>query len=186
MKKIGLAIIILIGLYFVFGDKTNGNEALVNEDPSEEIVNDTLSELELEASRLRGGVFVKEVTLNESRVDIIYTGDLQEYKTLINPQSQMTQTELEEYWETNNAIEKMLVDSPVRMMKKFDFIDTVCVIFPYKGTVYSVTTDTNSLENFLELDFSTIQEDWTDSFVDPYVYHPVGRTLFLKKFGNTK
>lgn len=186
MKKIGLAVIILIGLYFILGGEAGKNETLVNEGPTEEVVNDTLSKLELEASRLRGGVFVKGVILNGTRLDVTYTGDLSEYKKLINPNSRMTQTELEEYWETNHAIEKMLVDSPVRMMKKFDFIDTVGVIFPYKGTVYSVTVDKSSLERFLELDFTTIKENWNDSFVDPFVYQPVGRTLFLKKFGNTK
>jgi hypothetical protein len=186
MKKIGLAIILLIGLYLVFGNKTSENELLVEEDTTEEIVSDTLSDLELEASRLRGGNFVKGVISNGTRLDITYTGDLMEYKKLINPRSQMTQTDLEEYWETNHAIEKMLVDSPVRMMKKFDFIDTVSITFPYKGIVYSTIVDKNGLEDFIDLDFSTVKEDWTNSFVDPYVYDPVGRELFLRRFGYIK
>lgn len=143
---------------------------------------ETLSKLKTEASRLRAGGSIKTVELEGKSAKIIYVKNYNEYKEL-NPQSGLTESELEAYWVSGDAIEKALVDGPVRIMKKLDYIDTVSIILPYKGTTYTISVNKNDLEKFVGADFQTIKSKWDETFSNPYVYNDKGRKSFLNKFG---
>lgn len=141
-----------------------------------------LSKLKIEASRLRAGGSVKTVELEGKSARIIYVKNYKEYKEL-NPQSGLTKSDLEEYWESGDAIEKALVDGSVRIMKKLDYIDTISIILPYKRATYTVSVNKTELEKFVGVDFSTIQNKWDETFSNPYVYDDNGRKSFFDKFG---
>jgi hypothetical protein len=158
--------------------KTEQTEKIEQESPKDE----KLSKLETEASRLRAGGSVKTVELKDKSAKIIYVKNYAEYKKL-NPQSGLTESDLEGYWESGDAVEKALVDGSVRIMKKLDYIDTVSIILPYKGTTYSISVNKIDLEKFVDADFPTIQNKWDETFSNPYVYDDNGRKSFFEKFG---
>ena len=86
-------------------------------------------------------------------------------------------------WRSGDAIEKALVDGSVRIMKKLDYIDTVSIDLPYKGTTYIISVNKTDLEKFVGTDFPTIQNKWDETFSNPYVYDENGRKSFFDKFG---
>lgn len=147
--------------------------------------NNNLAELKLEASRLRAGGSIKNVELSGNSAVITYVKDFEEYKSL-NPQSGLTKTELENYWENGGEIEKALVDGSVRLMKKLSFIDSVTIVLPFKGVIYSISVNKPDLEKFVGSDFNTIISNWDEKFSTPYVYNDQGRKSFYKKFGTKK
>ncbi|UFH32041.1 hypothetical protein LNP04_19060 [Chryseobacterium sp. C-71] len=158
--------------------KSKNTENIEIEQPK----NEKLSNLELEASRLRAGGSIKNVELDSKFAKITYVKDYEEYKEL-NPQSGLSKTELNAYWESGDAIEKALVDGSVRIMKKLDYIDTVSILLPYKGTNYSILVNKKDLEKFIGSDFATIKNKWDETFSNPFVYDDKGRKSFFKKFG---
>lgn len=66
-----------------------------------------LEKLEVESSRLRAGSSIKKVELKNGKAIIEYVKDYNEYKKL-NPQSGLTELDLENYWSSSDAIEKHL------------------------------------------------------------------------------
>lgn len=183
MKNTIIAVTIFSWIFVSCGNQTNETkttptENIENENPK----NENLTMLEREASRLRGGGSIRIVELEGKSARIIYVKDYNEYKVL-NPQSGLTKSDLESYWESGDAIEKALVDGSVRIMRKLDYIDTVSIILPYKGTSYSISVNKNDLEKFVGADFSIIQNKWDETFSNPYVYDDNGRKSFFDKFG---
>lgn len=148
-------------------------------------VDPNLEQLKTEASRLRNGGSVKSVELKNGKAIIAYVKDYTEYKQL-QPQSTLTENDLKEYWSTGNAIQKVLVEGPVQIMKKLSFIDEVELILPFQDKVYRVDVKKTELEKFIGKDFSVITNSWTKNFVDPYVYDKKGSQKFLNKFSIEK
>jgi len=178
---------ILLYTFVVFGcnnqqDKqpNNANEnAPITSNESKDV---KLQQLEVEASRLRAGGSIKSVELVEGKAIVKYVKDYAEYKQ-IQPQSSLTQADLESYWETGDAIEKALIDGSVRIMKKLDYVNATEIVLPYKGNTYSISVSKSELEKFTGLDFSTLQTNWDDKFSNPFVYDDNGRKKFFQKFG---
>jgi hypothetical protein len=183
VKKIIVAFIALSCILVSCGTpsdeaKPDHIEKIEQKNPKDE----NLSMLKREASRLRAGGSIKVVELEGRSAEIVYVKDYEEYKEL-NPQSGLSESELEGYWESGDAIEKALVDGSVRIMKKLDYIDIVSIILPFKGATYSISVAKTELEKFVGSDFSTIQNKWDDTFSNPYVYDDKGRKMFFDKFG---
>ncbi|MFC3158941.1 hypothetical protein SAMN05443633_107111 [Chryseobacterium arachidis] len=148
-------------------------------------VQTNLEQLKTEASRLSGGGSIKTVELENGKAVITYVKSYKEYKDL-NPQSGLTKNDLKSYWSTGNAIQKMLVGSPARLMKKLDFINEVKIILPFENKVYQIDITKSELEKFVGKSISEIENDWVKSFADPYIYDKKGREKFLKQFGTIK
>ena len=141
--------------------------------------------LETEASRLRGGGQIKSIKLDSSKAIIDYVGSYAEYKKL-NPNSGLTESDLNSYWDTGDAIKKALNDGAVRLMRKLDFIEQVEITLPRNGKEYKIDVSKSDLENFTRQDFESIKNNWDASFSDPYVYNEAGRNQFFSKFGSIK
>lgn len=183
MKKPIITVVVLFWILVSCGNQPNESkldqtEKIEQKSPKDE----KLSKLEREASRLRAGGSVKTVELEGKTARISYVKNYEEYKKL-NPQSGLTKIDLEGYWESGDAIEKALVDGSARILKKLDYIDNISIILPYKGTTYSISVSKNELEEFVGADFSTIQNKWDETLLNPYVYDENGRKSFFDKFG---
>ncbi len=100
--------------------------------------------------------------------------------------SKLTQSDLNGYWNTRDAIEKALVDGSVRMMKKLDFLNNVEIVLPYNQKTYSIKVTKEKLEWYIGKSFVMIEADWNQSFSEPYVYNNEGREKFFKEFGAIK
>lgn len=183
MIKTIITVAVLSWILVSCGNQTNESSTdQIEKTEQESPKNEKLSKLEREASRLRAGGSVKSVDFEGKSAKIIYVKNYEEYKEL-NPQSGLTESDLEGYWESGDAIEKALVDGSVRIMKKLDYIDTVLIELPYKGTTYTISVNKTDLEKFVGADFSTIQNKWNETFSNPYVYDDDGRKSLFNKFG---
>lgn len=150
-----------------------------------DIYNKNLETLKKEASRLRGGGQIKEVKLNKNKTTIIYCSNYKEYKKL-QPQSNLSKKDIDNYWETSNTLKKMLVGGPVRLMKKLDFLNEVEITIKRNRKTYSVIVRKKELEKFIGKSFDIIKIGWEHNFINPYVYDKKGRDKFFKEFGKIK
>lgn len=144
-----------------------------------------LEKLNLEASRLRAGGSVKEVTIKEGKATITYVKNQKEYKEL-NPNSSLSEADRDSYWDSEKTIKKALIDGPTRIMMKLDFINEVEINLPIKGVNYSIKVNKAELEKYTKTDFESIKEDYDGKFNNPYVYNEDGRNKFFTKFGKKK
>ena len=143
------------------------------------------NELKIEASRLRAGGSIKKIELNGDKANITYVSNFEEYKKL-NPQSSLTEDDLNVYWESGDAIEKALIDGSVKIMKKLNFVNEVRIELPYKENIYNISVSKTELEKFTGKDFETITSNWNELFSNPYVYNKKGRDTFFAKFGSKR
>lgn len=182
MKKI-LVIICFILIY------SCGNSTSEEKEPTEIVETESgptdLDRLKLESSRLRGGGFIKNVDFENGKATIHYVKNYKEYKEL-NPQSGLKKENFDDYWSTEEVIEKALVDGSVRLMKKLDFVDHVEIILPNQGKEYSIRIKKTELEQFIGLDFQTIIANWDEEFTEPFVYNDQGRKKFFSQFVKKK
>ncbi|MBX2953469.1 MAG: hypothetical protein KF870_13250 [Leadbetterella sp.] len=180
-----LIFIVISSLFFGCGNQNKAKET--DNVLSGNILTDEakLDMLKTEASRLRGGGSIKNVELNGGKATIIYVSNYKEYKE-INPQSSLTEVELNGYWETEDSIQKALNDGSVRIMRKLDFISEVNIILPFNENIYEISVNRLELERFVGKDFKTIEENWDTLFSNPYVYDKNGRQVFFEKFGAKK
>lgn len=143
----------------------------------------TIEQLRAEAYRLKGGNSIKNIELKNGKAIITYIKNFKEYKKL-NSQSGLTESDLKSYWSTGDAIKKMLVGSPARIMKNLDFINEVKIILPFENKTYQIDVKKSELIKFTGKSINEIKSDWSNSFADPYIYNKKGREKFFKKFGN--
>jgi hypothetical protein len=188
MIKIRTLTLVIIGSLMIFGcgnsKKENETETVKVETESEP-KNENLINLEREASRLRAGGSIKTVELVNGKATIEYVKDYKEYKEL-NPQSGLTKSSWETYWETSDGVQKAIVDGSVKLMKKLDYLNEVKITIPYNGKTYSIEVEKTKLEKFIGSDFKTIVADWDEKFSNPYVYNDNGRKKFFAEFGTTE
>jgi|GEM_PF-1897510 len=165
------------------GTTKQEKEANTSEQTVVDPANEQLEKLKAEASRLRAGGSIKTVTLEQGVATVEYVKDYNEYREL-NPQSSLTKSDLESYWESGDAIEKALVDGSVRLLRKMDFLEETNITLPYKGTTYSISVNKADLEKFIGVDLTQILANWDELFSNPYVYSDDGRSKFFNKFGS--
>lgn len=180
--RITFAIIISM-LFFSCGNPKSEKTETIITAPKTETSN--LEKLEVESSRLRAGGSIKKVELKNRNAIVEYVKDYNEYKKL-NPQSRLTELDLENYWNSSDAIEKALADGSVKLMAKLDFLDQVEIILPNKGTVYSINIRKSELEQFIGADFGTIKNNLDERFSKQYVYNDSGRQKLFLRFGKKK
>jgi hypothetical protein len=179
MNKKNVSIILFFFILISCSNKEN--EDKTQSEKYEVLKDDKIVKLEQEASRLRAGSTIKSVELNGKIAKISYVNNYEEYKK-INPQSELTELDFKDYWESGEAVEKTLVDGSVRIMKKLDYIDEVTIVLPIEGITHTIKVNKKDLEKFIKADFSTIISNWDKLFSKPYVYDDKGRKLFINKF----
>lgn len=186
MKKLNQILIIAIISISLFSCNNSKNEEENTKQIEENNSKDkNIEKSETEASRLRAGGSVKSVELNEGKAIITYVKDYAEYKEL-NPQSSLTENDLDAYWESGNAIEKALIEGSVKIMTKLDYINTVKIILPHKGKIYSINVNKTEFEKFAGSNFNKIKDNLENDFINKYVYNENGRKEFFKRFGEIK
>lgn len=183
MKKLKPFLIIAVLTISSFGCGNSQKEEKKTEENEKVVTKETnLEKLETEASRLRGGSSVKSVDLHNGKATINYVKNYEEYKKL-NPQSGLTEKDLNAYWDGENAVEKAVIDGSVKIMCKLDYVNEVEIVLPHNGKTYSVDVSKTELEKFTGSDFSILKDNLEHNFSDLFVYNDKERKEFLKKFG---
>ncbi|MCU5631248.1 hypothetical protein OCB76_08955 [Bacillus cereus] len=136
------------------------------------------------AQNIRGGNFIKDMKLNNKEAEITFHDSFASYKST-KPDSNVTEEQYKQYFSTGDAIEKIFVSEPSRLLRQFPDLDTVKMTLPFDGKTYSISLGRNSLNTYLGFkieDLKVEDKSWVKKFNDPYVYDKTKRTTFFKKF----
>ncbi|UYX50603.1 hypothetical protein M3Y14_18830 [Bacillus thuringiensis] len=136
------------------------------------------------AQNIRGGNFIKDMKLNNKEAEITFHDSFASYKST-KPDSNVTEEQYKQYFSTGDAIEKMFVSEPARLLRQFPDLNTVKITLPFDGKTYSTNLDRNSLNTYLGFkieDLKVEDKSWVKKFNDPYVYNKTKRKAFFTKF----
>ncbi|MCM3735562.1 hypothetical protein M3215_06955 [Bacillus cytotoxicus] len=136
------------------------------------------------AKNIRGGVFIKDIKLNNNEAEITYHDSYTSYKSQ-KPDSNMTEDVYKDYFSTGYAIEKILVGEPARLLRQFPNLNDVKMTLPFEGKTYSINLDRKSLNEYLGFKIESLSpedQSWQKKFNNPYVYNKTKRTAYFKKF----
>ncbi|HDX9634168.1 hypothetical protein [Bacillus cereus] len=136
------------------------------------------------AQNIRGGNFIKDMKLNNKEAEITFYDSFTSYKST-KPDSNVTEEQYKQYFSTGDAIEKMFVSEPARLLRQFPDLNTVKMTLPFDGKTYTTSLDRNSLNTYLGFkieDLKVEDKSWVKKFNDPYVYDKTKRKAFFNKF----
>uniref|UniRef100_UPI001F55D8B9 hypothetical protein n=1 Tax=Bacillus cereus group sp. BfR-BA-01309 TaxID=2920286 RepID=UPI001F55D8B9 len=136
------------------------------------------------AQNIRGGNFIKDMKLNNKEAEITFHDSFASYKST-KPDSNVTEEQYKQYFSTGDAIEKMFVSEPARLLRQFPDLNTVKMTLPFDGKTYTTSLERNGLNTYLGFkieDLKVEDKSWVKKFNDPYVYDKTKRKAFFKKF----
>ncbi|PHB29584.1 hypothetical protein COE80_11900 [Bacillus pseudomycoides] len=125
--------------------------------------------------------------LNNNEAEIAFHDSFVSYKSA-NPTSTNTEEQYKQYLSTGDAIEKMFVSEPARLLRQFPNLNTVKMTLPFDGKTYSTSLDRKSLNSYLGFkieDLKVEDQSWSKKFNNPYVYDKKKRKDFFEKFVTT-
>ncbi|MFC9449816.1 hypothetical protein ACFTSE_27155 [Bacillus cereus] len=163
-------------------NETKKKEATQQEQPKQvEISEDTFVSY---AQNIKGNAFIKDIKLNAKEAEITFYDSFSSFKSA-KPDSNVTEEQYKQYFSTGDAIEKMLVSEPARLLRQFPDLDVVKMTVPFEGRTYNINLDRKSLNTYLGFkieDLKVEDKSWVKKFNDPYVYDKAKRKAFFKKF----
>ncbi|MCU4771701.1 hypothetical protein OB977_00815 [Bacillus cereus] len=136
------------------------------------------------AQNIKGNAFIKDMKLNAKEAEITFHDSFSAFKSA-KPDSNVTEEQYKQYFSTGDAIEKMLVSEPARLLRQFPDLNAVKMTVPFEGKTYSINLDRKSLNTYLGFkieDLKVEDKSWVKKFNDPYVYDKTKRKAFFKKF----
>ncbi|QWH13300.1 hypothetical protein EXW38_18945 [Bacillus mycoides] len=136
------------------------------------------------AQNIRGGNFIKDMKLNNKEAEITFHDSFASYKSA-KPDSNVTEEQYKQYFSTGDAIEKMFVSEPARLLRQFPDLNTVKMTLPFDGKTYNTSLDRNSLNTYLGFkieDLKVEDQSWNKKFNNPYVSDKAKRKALFEKF----
>ncbi|PGE09525.1 hypothetical protein COM64_30100 [Bacillus toyonensis] len=136
------------------------------------------------AQNIRGGNFIKDMKLNNKEAEITFHDSFASYKSA-KSDSNVTEELYKQYFSTGDAIEKMFVSEPARLLRQFPDLNAVKMTLPFEGKTYNINLDRKSLNSHLGFkieDLKVEDKSWVKKFNDPYVYNKAKRKAFFTKF----
>ncbi|MFF2340394.1 hypothetical protein [Bacillus mycoides] len=136
------------------------------------------------AQNIRGGNFIKDMKLNNKEAEITFHDSFASYKSA-KADSNVTEELYKQYFSTGDAIEKMFVSEPARLLRQFPDLNAVKMTLPFEGKIYNINLDRKSLNSHLGFkieDLKVEDKSWVKKFNDPYVYNKAKRKEFFTKF----
>jgi len=124
-----------------------------------------LNLLKTQALKLKAGGEISSIQLSGSTASILYVSNYEEYKKL-QPQSKLTAEMFYNYWVTGDKLKKNLVEIPVNLMRKLNFLNKVELTLPRNNKTYFISVEKSQLEKFINKDFQEIVNDWVNTFYE--------------------
>lgn len=122
--------------------------------------------------------------LNNKEAEITFHDSFASYKSA-KPDSNVTEELYKQYFSTGDAIEKMFVSEPARLLRQFPDLNTVKMTLPFDGKTYNTSLERNSLNTYLGFkieDLKVEDQSWNKKFNNPYVYDKAKRKALFEKF----
>lgn len=153
-------------------------------EPAKEVKTVTQEEFEAYAQNITGGTFIKTISVTDNKGSIEYYGSFEEYKQA-NPDSLLKEEDYKSYFETGDAVEKILVSENVRLLRQFPDLTATSMILTYDGKTYSIDLDRQEVNEYLGFkveELSSSDGSWNEKFNEPIVYDDTKRKQFFDKF----
>ncbi|WP_052343536.1 hypothetical protein [Bacillus massiliigorillae] len=164
-------------------------KADVKEKQKEKVVKTvTQEEFESYARNIKGGTFIKTISVSQNKGNIEYFSTFDEYKTA-NPQGLLTEDDYKGYFDSGEAIQKIFVGENVRLLRQFPALDSTSMTLSFDGKSYSIDLkrdEVNAYLGFKVEELSTNDGSWNSKFSDPYIYSDEKRQAFFNKFATVK
>lgn len=106
-----------------------------------------------------------------------------------NPDSPLTEDDYKGYFDTGDAIEKILVGENVRLLRQFPDLTATSMVLPYGGQTYSIDLDRQAVNEYLGFkveELSLEDKSWHEKFSNPYIYDDTNRKQFFDMFVEVK
>ncbi|MGZ0050136.1 hypothetical protein [Brevibacillus gelatini] len=141
------------------------------------------------ATEIRGGTFLKQVDVSDDSATITVLGNYQDFKSL-NPKSTISEKDFNDYWNTGDAINKALMEEPVRILREFPGLNKVQLVIPINGKVYSCEMDRKTAEDYFKIDLNELHNDtsldsWREKIVKPF-FNKTEREKYVSQFVKVK
>ncbi|WP_310877102.1 excalibur calcium-binding domain-containing protein [Priestia megaterium] len=137
------------------------------------------------AGSLTGGTFITTTELKDGNKAIVkYADSFAAYKKE-NPNSKVTEDSYKNYFGTGEAIQKIMVGEPARLLKQFEGLESVSLTLPFEGKVYTTDITREELNKYLGFKIESLGEDsakWRSKFSDGYIYNEGKRQEMYNKF----
>ncbi|MDC0761715.1 hypothetical protein POF51_13495 [Brevibacillus sp. AG] len=134
------------------------------------------------APNLKGGQFITEAEIvNQDEAVITYADFATLKKT--KPETGMTEADAKNYWESGDAINKALMEEPIRLLKEFPELQKVKVTLNH-GKKYTTEVDRATIEDYLKVNLvetKTDKDKWRNEIVNKF-FTKEERAKYIEKF----
>jgi hypothetical protein len=102
-----------------------------------------------------------------------------------NPTQILSEQEYLDYFTKDDQLTKILVQEPVRLLMKLEFLEEITFNLPFSGKSYYLTLEREAVEEYIGMDLAELKIDknmWRDRFVGKFVYESHSRMQFIDNF----
>lgn len=134
------------------------------------------------APNLKGGPFITEAEIVNQNEAVITYADFATLKK-VKPETGMTEVDAKNYWESGDAINKGLMEEPIRLLKEFPELHKVKVTLNH-GKKYTTEIDRATIEDYLKVNLSEAKADkdkWRNEVVNKF-FTKDERAKYIEKF----
>ncbi len=134
------------------------------------------------APNLKGGPFITEAEIVNQNEAVITYADFATLKKA-KPETGMTEADTKNYWESGDAINKALMEEPIRLLKEFPELHKVKVTLNY-GKKYTTEIDRATIEEYLKVNLAETKTDkdkWRNEIVNKF-FTKEERAKYIEKF----
>jgi hypothetical protein len=128
--------------------------------------------------------FIKHIGLVDQRANIRFFKNYQDY-VKSSPTPMFTEQEYNDYFNKGDQITKLIIQEPVRLLMRMDFLKQVMFDIPMKDKICVLTLPRQEFEEYTQIDLAEMKIDkdiWRDKFVGKFVYDSKSQAKFLEKF----
>lgn len=133
-------------------------------------------------ANLTGKSFIKDVNVGTDNITVTFFETYQAYKEA-NPNSGITNEDYIDYFSTGDQINKLLMEETSRLFKQFPGAASIDMVIPFDGKIYSVALTQGEIEQFYNVDFSTLTSNdiWREKVSNPH-FNKRDRQQFVEQF----
>lgn len=182
------------GYAFEMGNKGANGEDMEQTNISNETVAQSTQDSEIVrykeyATKLRGSSFLKTAEVKGDSGYIEILADYAEYKK-IKPEATISEKDFVEYWNTGDAINKTLMEEPVRLLREFPDLRSIHFDVVSVGKTFTVELDRETAEQYFKVNLKDLHEDksldkWREQISAKY-FTPEERAKYVEQFVKVK
>lgn len=131
---------------------------------------------------IKGASFLKtSVIANSNEANLEYYDSYDNYKAA-KPDSKISKEDFNNYWSTGDAINKALMEEPLRLLREFPELQNVSMILPFQGKHYFTNVDRSTVEEYLKFKLASLDKDaWIEKVSNKF-FTKEERSKYIAKF----